>query len=86
MSSFHIIPWYFLLLGVEMPAGRSLLSKLLFFSFFSALDRQTGSYIINPVGDGGFSSNGRYDRAEMRRHADNNDDNAKNERSCPKLV
>ncbi len=52
-----------------------------FFQIFSALDRQTGGYIINPVGDGGFSSNAKYDITEMRRDADNDNDNSKNERS-----
>lgn len=54
--------------------------------YISALDRQTGSYVINPVGNGGFSSKARCDIAKLKREetCDNDDDNANNERSYPK--
>lgn len=60
MSSFHIIPWYFLLLGVELPV---------YFSdfFFSQQLIDRGSYIINPVGNGDFSSEARCDTAKLKR-------------------
>lgn len=56
MSSFHIIPWYFL---------------LTFQTFFSSIFSQQlidrGSYIINPVGNGDFSSEARCDIAKLKR-------------------
>ena len=39
MSSFHIIPWYFLLLGVEMPAEKEFTSQHL-------IDSQAATLLI----------------------------------------
>lgn len=53
----------------------------------SVLDRQTGRYIINPVGNDGFSSKARCDIAKLKcKTSDNDDDNLSNERSYLKLM
>lgn len=69
MSSFHIIPWYFLLLSVEKPAGRSLLPRLYLFYFFSAqhlIDRPAATLLILWEMVGGFSIKARRGMAKLK--------------------